>query len=159
MPFSEPGHRALVASHRRLNKVIEQEPYLIMRLEQIDHLALRCASPEATKAWYVNTLGFEHVFPGQWGGTPIVLRLGSTYLTLFPQKENEPPSANGRAWHLALRAANYADFQSAQTELQARGISFQFRDHEIAHSIYFTDPDSFLLEITTYDVLNQPKTS
>jgi DNA invertase Pin-like site-specific DNA recombinase len=32
-----------------------------MRLEQIDHVALRCASPEATKAWYVNTLGFEHV--------------------------------------------------------------------------------------------------
>ena len=45
----------------------------MIRLEQIDHLALRCASPEATKEWYVSTLGFEHVFPGQWGGSPIVL--------------------------------------------------------------------------------------
>jgi catechol 2,3-dioxygenase-like lactoylglutathione lyase family enzyme len=34
-----------------------------------------------------------------------------------------------------------------------RGISFQFRDHEIAHSIYFYDPDGVMLEITTYDVL------
>lgn len=127
----------------------------MMRLEQIDHLALRCASPEATKEWYVSTLGFEHVFPGQWSGSPIMLRLGSTFITLFPQKENEPPSANGQAWHLALRAATYADFQSAQGELKARGISFQFRDHEIAHSIYFTDPDGFLLEITTYDVLKK----
>jgi catechol 2,3-dioxygenase-like lactoylglutathione lyase family enzyme len=127
----------------------------MIRLEQIDHIALRCASPEATKEWYVNVLGFEHVFPGQWSGTPIVLRLGSTFLTLFPQKEKEPPSANGRAWHLALRAATHADFQSAQAELRARGISCEFRDHEIAHSIYFFDPDGFLVEITTYDV---PKT-
>jgi catechol-2,3-dioxygenase len=131
----------------------------MMRLEQIDHVALRCASLEATKAWYVNTLGFEHVFPGQWSGVPIVLRLGSTFITLFPQKENEPVSADGPAWHLAFRAATYADFGAAQTELQSRGVSFQFRDHEIAHSIYFSDPDGFLLEITTYDVSNDKKES
>jgi catechol-2,3-dioxygenase len=124
----------------------------MMRLEQIDHVALRCASLEATKAWYVNTLGFEHVFPGQWSGVPIMLRLGSTFIALFPKKETEQPSPNGIAWHLAFRAATYVDFQSAQSELQGRGINFQFRDHEIAHSIYFSDPDGFLLEITTYDI-------
>ncbi|HVV00290.1 MAG TPA: VOC family protein [Verrucomicrobiae bacterium] len=127
-----------------------------MRLEQIDHLALRCASPEATKAWYIETLGFEHVFPGQWSGSPIVLRLGSTYITLFPRKEEGKTPSDDRAWHLALRAGTYANFQSAQSELQTRGISFQFRDHEIAHSIYFFDPDGFLLEITTYDVPKLP---
>ncbi|QIF02233.1 VOC family protein [Roseimicrobium sp. ORNL1] len=130
-----------------------------MQLQQIDHVALRCASPEATKAWYVATLGFEHVFPGQWSGSPIMLRLGSTYLTLFPQKENEPPARNGQAWHLAFRAATYADFQSAQAELQAKGVSFQFQDHEISHSIYFFDPDGFLLEITTYDVVSDVRGS
>jgi catechol 2,3-dioxygenase-like lactoylglutathione lyase family enzyme len=126
--------------------------FLMMRLEQIDHLALRCASPEATRTWYVDTLGFEHVYPGQWSGIPIMLRLGSTFLTLFPQKENQPPTANGQAWHLALRAATYADFRSAQAELQTRGVPFQFREHEISHSLYFSDPDGFLLEITTYDL-------
>lgn len=123
-----------------------------MRLEQIDHLALRCASPEVTKAWYISTLGFEHVFPGQWSGSPIVLRLGSTFITLFPQKENEPPPAIGQAWHMALRAATYADFQSAEAELRTKNIPSQFRDHEIAHSIYFSDPDGFIIEITTYDL-------
>jgi catechol-2,3-dioxygenase len=73
-------------------------------------------------------------------------------LTLFPQKASEVPSANGRAWHLALRAASYADFQAAQEDLRTKGVSFQFQDHEISHSIYFSDPDGFLLEITTYDV-------
>jgi hypothetical protein len=53
---------------------------------------------------------------------------------------------------MGLRAATYADFQSAQSELQARGIAFEFRDHEIAHSIYLFDPDAYLLEITTWDV-------
>ena len=130
----------------------------MMCLEQIDHVALRCASPEATKAWYVSTLGFEHVFQGQWSGVPIVLRLGSTFITLFPRKADEQASsATGSAWHLALRAATYEDFQSAQVELQTRGVGFQFRDHEIAHSIYFPDPDGFLLEITTYDIPTDEK--
>lgn len=124
----------------------------MMHLEQLDHIALRCASPETTKKWYVETLGFEHVFPGHGGGVPIVLRLGSTFITLFPWKQNELPAANGQAWHLALRAATYADFTSAQNELQDRGIPFQFRDHEISHSIYLSDPDGYVLEITTYDL-------
>ena len=126
-----------------------------MRLEQIDHVALRCASLEATKDWYVSTLGFEHVYRDHGDGVPIFLKLGSTFLTLFPEKASEKPAANGRAWHLALRAATYADFQSAQAELQAKGVSFQFQDHELSHSIYFFDPDGFLLEITTYDLANK----
>jgi catechol 2,3-dioxygenase-like lactoylglutathione lyase family enzyme len=127
-----------------------------MQLEQIDHVALRCASPKATKEWYVSVLGFEHVFQDQWPGGPIFLRLGSTALTLFPQKSDESLSAGGQVWHLAFRAATYSDFQLAQTELKSRGISFEYRDHGILHSIYFQDPDGLLLEITTYDV---PKSS
>jgi catechol 2,3-dioxygenase-like lactoylglutathione lyase family enzyme len=122
-----------------------------MRLEQIDHVAIRCASPEATMEWYVSNLGFEHVFADQGADFPIMLRLGSTFITLFSRKD-EQPSANGQIWHLAFRAATYEDFRSAQSELQARGISFEFRDHKIVHSMYFSDPDGLLLEITTYDV-------
>jgi catechol 2,3-dioxygenase-like lactoylglutathione lyase family enzyme len=131
----------------------------MMRLEQIDHVALRCASLEATKEWYVSTLGFEHVFQEQWSGVPIMLRLGSTFIALFPQKGTEQASTDCRAWHLAFRAATYADFRSAQTELQARGVPFQFQDHEISRSIYFTDPDGFLLEITTYDIPKNERAS
>lgn len=123
-----------------------------MNLEQIDHVALRCASLDATKEWYVNILGFEHVFPDHGSGVPVILRLGSTLITLFPQKDNQELTPNGQAWHLAFRAATYADFRSAQSELQRRNVSFQFQDHEISHSIYFFDPDGFLLEITTYDL-------
>src|SRR5688500_1629335 len=71
------GRGRRVVPARQVNAVVRTR--FMMRLEQIDHVALRCASLEATKAWYVSTLGFEHVFPGQWSGVPIVLRLGSTF--------------------------------------------------------------------------------
>ncbi|MFL6590536.1 MAG: VOC family protein [Chthoniobacterales bacterium] len=123
-----------------------------MRLEQIDHVALRCAAPETTMAWYVSTLGFERVFADKWSGVPIFLRLGSTFIALFPQRTDHARRQDDQVSHLAFRAKTYADFQSAQCELQAAGISFQFEDHEISQSIYFSDPDGFELEITTYDL-------
>jgi catechol 2,3-dioxygenase-like lactoylglutathione lyase family enzyme len=124
-----------------------------MRLEQIDHVALRCASPEATMAWYVSTLGFERVFAEHWSGVLIFLRLGSTFIALFPRRSADDGAAENAISHLAFRAANYADFQGAQAQLESRGVWFEFQDHEVSHSIYFRDPDGFLLEITTYDVV------
>jgi catechol-2,3-dioxygenase len=53
--------------------------------------------------------------------------------------------------HLAFRA-DRRNFLAAQEELKRRGISFEFQDHDISHSIYFNDPDGHELEITTYDV-------
>ena len=123
-----------------------------MKLQQIDHVALRCASPERTMKWYMSTLGFEHVFPGQWSDVPIFLRLGSTGIALFPQAEGDQVGRDEALPHLAFLAATKADFQSAQAELQSKGISFEFQDHDISHSIYFVDPDGFPLEITTYDL-------
>lgn len=123
-----------------------------MRLEQIDHVALHCASPEATMEWYVSTLGFERVFSKHWSGVPIFLRLGSTFIALFPGRAADDRQIENAISHLAFRAATCADFQSAQAELKSRGIPFEFQDHEVSHSIYFRDPDGFQLEITTYDV-------
>jgi len=102
--------------------------------------------------WYVSILGFEHVFPGHWSGVPIFLRLGSTFIALFPQKEGDQVERRDAFSHLAFRAATRGDFQSAQAELQSKGISFDFEDHGLSHSIYFVDPDGFPLEITTYDL-------
>jgi catechol 2,3-dioxygenase-like lactoylglutathione lyase family enzyme len=128
-----------------------------MKLERIDHVALRCASPEATMTWYVSTLGFERVFAEHWSSVPIFLRLGSTFIALFPRRPADDGAAENAISHLALRATSYADFQDAQTELRGRSISFEFQDHDVSHSIYFRDPDGFQLEITTYDVADHPR--
>jgi catechol 2,3-dioxygenase-like lactoylglutathione lyase family enzyme len=79
-----------------------------MKLEQIDDVALHCASAEATMAWYVSTLGFERVFAERWSGIPIFLRLGATSLALFPRKKNADAPTNSSGFsHLAFRAATY----------------------------------------------------
>ena len=124
-----------------------------MNLEQIDHLALSCKNPEASKDWYVQVLGFEHIYQNEWNGIPIFLKLGSTAVALFPESHSsrlQPNTVKGIS-HFALLAKTHSDFQAAQQELQAHGIHFIFQDHEISHSIYFNDPDGHRLEITSYD--------
>jgi catechol 2,3-dioxygenase-like lactoylglutathione lyase family enzyme len=124
-----------------------------MRLTGIDHVALSCASVATTKAWYVDVLGFEHVFAGEWESVPVFLKLGATYLALFPLRGELQPSPQRPGFnHLAFNAATHAEFAEAQADLAKRGIEFEFQDHGISHSIYFDDPDGRPLEITTYDV-------
>lgn len=124
-----------------------------MRLSGIDHVALSCVSIEATAKWYVETLGFEHVFAGEWGGVPVFLKLGATYLALFPTRGAHQPAPQRPGFnHLAFNAATQTEFAGAQAHLSQRGVRFEFQDHEISHSIYFDDPDGRPLEITTYDV-------
>ena len=79
---------------------------------------------------------------------------GATGLALFPLRASESSSGEARparVLHFALRA-NRKNFQLAQKELKQRGIAFRFEDHDIAHSIYFRDPDGHNLEITTYEL-------
>jgi catechol 2,3-dioxygenase-like lactoylglutathione lyase family enzyme len=125
-----------------------------MKLEQIDHLAITCRSPDASRDWYIRVLGFEHVHAGLWDGIPIFLKLGSTFVALFPARDAaaQPSNTAPRLEHFALRAGTQADFREAQAQLAALGISFNFQDHRIAHSVYFADPDGHTVEITTYDV-------
>ena len=124
-----------------------------MKLTGIDHVALTCASIEATMKWYVDTLGFEHVFPGEWNGVPVFLKLGATYLALFPMTGARQPAEQRPGFdHLAFSAATRAEFAGAQAELDRRRIDFKFRDHGVSLSVYFADPDGRKVEITTYDV-------
>jgi len=84
---------------------------------------------------------------------PTFIGKGNTGLALFPASHEAKSSSHReiRMLHLALRA-DRENFLAAQRELEKRGIKFEFQDHEIAHSIYFRDPDGHQLEITTYDV-------
>lgn len=125
-----------------------------MHLQQIDHIAVTCRAPNASKDWYIRVLGFKHVHACLWGGIPIFLQLGSTYLALFPAQDAtlRQSTSAPRLAHFALRAATQSDFREAQRHLSTLGISFEFENHGIAHSIYFDDPDGHQVEITTYDV-------
>jgi catechol-2,3-dioxygenase len=129
-----------------------------MQLEGIDHVALSVRDIKGSTNWYIEVLGFERLHEGMWNSVPTFIGKGNTAIALFPVKSHAEPTGPSREsiriLHLAFRA-DYKNFLAAQRELEKRGITFEFQDHEIAHSIYFSDPDGHQLEITTYE-LPQP---
>ena len=128
----------------------------MIALEGIDHVALAVRDVAGSARWYIDVMGFEPRFDGMWNGVPAFIGKGHTALALFPAREDvlSPTNRGERIGmlHLAFRAATQAEFLAAQDDLKSRGIAFSFQDHEISHSIYFSDPDGNKLEITTYEV-------
>jgi catechol 2,3-dioxygenase-like lactoylglutathione lyase family enzyme len=124
-----------------------------MRLEGLDHIAMGVRDIERSAKWYIDVLGLERLHDGMWNGVPTFIGKGNTGIALFPADHEPKTSAHReiRMLHLAFRA-DRQNFLAAQQELKERGIKFEFEDHEIAHSIYFRDPDGHQLEITTYEV-------
>ena len=124
-------------------------------VEGIDHVALSVRDVERSAQWYIEVLGFERRHEGMWEGIPVFIGKGTTSIALFSVSSDEESRPYGRGdfcmHHLALRA-DRKNFLAAQEELKRRGIKFEFQDHEIAHSIYFRDPDGHKLEITTYQL-------
>ncbi len=126
----------------------------MFRIEGIDHVALCVKDLERSRVWYQEVLGLERRYQEAWGEVPTMLGAGNTCIALFPTTTPEPkstPDYNTIAMrHLAFRVSR-KNFEQAQAELQRRSIAFEFEDHDIAHSIYFSDPDGHRLELTTYE--------
>ena len=127
----------------------------MFELERIDHVAFLVRDVEASSRWYEEVLGFDRLFRDVWGSFPAVVGKGATSIALFPVDSPSPRPPPGRDTlcmrHVAFRV-DHANFVAAREELQRRGIALEFQDHQIAHSIYFKDPDGHQLEITTYDL-------
>ena len=148
------GLRALCRSLTGFNSV-DFVHSVFMELEGIDHVAMSVRDVERAAQWYIDVLGFERRFSEMWDGIPVFVGKGTTAIALFPVRSNERSTSATRGevrmLHLAFRA-NRKNFLAAQDELKQRGVRFEFQDHEISHSIYFSDPDGHKLEITTYDL-------
>ena len=125
-----------------------------MNLQGLDHIAISVADVARSAQWYIEVLGLERQHGDVWDDVPLFVGKGETGIAIFPARDSASESDATRRIglrHFALRA-DRANFLRAQTELKDRGISFHFEDHQIAHSIYFRDPDGFQLEITTYEI-------
>ncbi len=124
----------------------------MFQVQGIDHVALAVRDVARSTQWYIDVLGFEHLYPGMWGGVPVFVGKNGTALALFPARESSEANARSvRIMHLAFGTTR-EQFLAAQRHLTERGIAFEFQDHEISHSIYFRDPDGHELEITTYEL-------
>lgn len=126
----------------------------MFQLEGIDHVAIAVRDVRRSVDWYQNILGLERRHQDVWGDHPAMMGSGTTAIALFPVAGDHPqaPGRDALAMrHLAFRATAAA-FVEAQRTLRQHGIAFEFQDHQIAHSIYFDDPDGHQIEITTYAI-------
>jgi catechol 2,3-dioxygenase len=127
----------------------------MFQLIQIDHVALGVRDPIKSAEWYQSVLGLKRRHEEVWGDYPIMLCAGETCVALFPAKNTGPAEGSKTQSAITMRhfafRANRENFQNAQETLKQRQIQFAFEDHQIAHSIYFSDPDGHQIEITTYD--------
>ncbi len=124
-------------------------------VQQIDHVEVFVRDLDAAAKWYCDVLGLTLIH--RWNPEPIFLGVGGTALALFlaegpsrtARAEPSTPSATG--WHRVAWRTTKDGFDAAQRHLKDRGIAFRGPiDHDIAWSIYFTDPDGNPLEITYY---------
>ena len=127
----------------------------MFELQCLDHVALLVRDVERSAHWYQDVLGLDRLFENAWGSFPAVVGKGGTSLALFPVNSPTPKPPPDRETicvrHIAFRV-DRSNFLAAQAELQRQGITFSSEDHQVAHSIYFEDPDGHQLEITTYDL-------
>jgi catechol 2,3-dioxygenase-like lactoylglutathione lyase family enzyme len=127
----------------------------MFEIEGLDHVALAVRDVERSAKWYADVLGFKREHDEMWKGIPVFVGNGSAAIALFPVRENTGSTSCDRApvrtLHFAFRT-DRENFLRAQDQFKQRGIPFDFEDHEVAHSIYFSDPDGHKIEITTYEL-------
>ena len=122
---------------------------------QIDHVEVFVRDLDAAAKWYCDVLGLTLIH--RWDPEPIFLGVGGTALALFladgPNRTKRADSSalNVPGWHRVAWRTTKDGFDAAQRHLKNLGIAFSGPiDHDIAWSIYFTDPDANPLEITHY---------
>lgn len=118
-------------------------------LAGIDHIHIHVASWEKAEIWYRELLGFkrmEALMSWAVDGGPLTLESpgGKVHLALFEREEHTGSSA------IAF-AASGQEFLDWKLYLQSKAVELRVADHALAFSLYFSDPDNNLHEITTYD--------
>jgi GNAT superfamily N-acetyltransferase/catechol 2,3-dioxygenase-like lactoylglutathione lyase family enzyme len=119
------------------------------RLDGIDHIHVYVADRAAAERWYADVLGLTRVPElASWAGTgPLTIgnAAGTVHLALFERPFKECRS-------VVAFAATATEFVAWLAHLANKlGKPVEAVDHQLAWSLYFSDPDGNPFEITTYE--------
>jgi catechol 2,3-dioxygenase-like lactoylglutathione lyase family enzyme len=104
-----------------------------LQVERVDFITIPTRDPEASRAWYHETLGLP-LDPNNRKE----LRAGQVTLT-FWKPEDEGIEFTSSIGGFALRVA---DVEAARAELEAKGVEFVgSEDSGVCHMAVFLDPD------------------
>ncbi len=119
------------------------------KLNGIDHVHVYVANWDDAEEWYDKILGFKRVEKFMvWAvkNGPLTLENagGTIHLALF-ERDNHPDTSA-----IAFGATG-EEFLAWRSHLDSHGLELRITDHELAYSLYFSDPWGNLHEITTYE--------
>jgi catechol-2,3-dioxygenase len=126
-----------------------------IKLEFLDHVAIRVKDLEASVNWYETVLGLNKYKKKEWGDFPIFMLTNKSGVALFPANlQNESVSQNSKNVkidHFAFNV-NKENFDKAILKYEELGLEFQTQDHYYFDSVYTKDPDGNTVELTTIKV-------
>ena len=118
-------------------------------LNGIDHIHVYVDRWAEAEKWYGDVLGFTRVDKFMvWAVDSGPLTLGNpqgnVHIALFERPGHEDTSA------IAFGASG-EEFLDWKSHFEGKSLELRISDHELAFSMYFTDPWGNMHEITTYD--------
>jgi len=130
--------------HSRFKK--SQSHPKLMKITQLDHMAVHAEDVAASCAFYEKALKLETIprpdfnFPGAW------YKLGETQELHIIGERTDPITQDSRGDHFALAID---DMDAWEAHLQAVGIEYLPRRTrpDGAHQIYVVDPDGHYIEL------------
>lgn len=127
---------------------------------QLDHVAINATDVAKSAAFYAEVLGLENAYPGEWGGSPtIMMAPGSrTGVAIFPAEVDDDERTNrgpGAIDHFAFRTSR-SEQDRLRERLDELGIEHRVQAFGICHSVFVSDPDGVVVEVTTYEGAASP---
>jgi catechol 2,3-dioxygenase len=117
---------------------------------RLGHANLFIGSYERAADYYRDVVGFREVYR-QPNNMATFVSNGNTYhdlgLTDVRSRYGKPGQKPG-LWHLAFEVETEVDLVAGYNRAIEAGVRFQStEDHDVAHSLYFIDPDGLLVEV------------
>ena len=126
---------------------------------RFDHLALPVYDAAQTWRFYSEVLQLplvDALSGDDWGGRPWLMMFFGTadtqLIALCALRGARPPAPDGLpadVRHYAFSVKSAAEQEAWKVRLRRHGVPFSEEDHGSQHSIYFSDPNGILLEVTT----------
>ena len=126
---------------------------------RFDHLALPVYDAARTLHFYTEVLQLplvDALSGDDWGGKPWLMMFfgtgGGQLLALSALAGTQPPRPDGLpadVRHYAFSVSSGAEQEQWKERLRRHGVAFSEEDHGKQHSIYFSDPNGIVLEVTT----------
>jgi catechol 2,3-dioxygenase-like lactoylglutathione lyase family enzyme len=114
-------------------------------MPRIDHVAFAASDPDKVAEFYERFLGARIV---KAEGHPVMAYLGNTGIALHKR--------DGAGPHTGIRVTE-TERAELRRKLDAAGIEWLERDHDIAIGLFFIDPDGRTIEAITYRSGDDPR--